>query len=204
MAFLVEDGTGLEDANAYISVAFFRSYHLDRGRTADIGTFSDTLVEQAIVRASDFIDKRFGRRFRGFRLGQDQGLEWPRLSAFDNDGYLFPEIPKQIERATAEYALITARDGELLPSPPLPSPSESVDDGSETDTESSSGILVSITEEVGPIRESKTFATVSELGSSRSLQGSLNNDFYIPEYPVADLWIEETLKSSMSRRLRRG
>lgn len=206
MAFQVEDGTGLEDANAYVSVAFFNSFHGDRGR--NVSSFSSTLKEQAIVRATDYLDKRFGRRFRGFRLNQAQNLEWPRLSAFDNDDFLFDAIPRQLQWACSEYALITLRDGELLPNPPLPAPSQDVDDGEQvtgTDTEVSSGIVTSISQRVGPIAESKTFANISAVHTGqRSLQSALVNGFWIPEYPVADLWIEELLKSSMSRVLRRG
>jgi hypothetical protein len=35
VAFIVEDGNSIEDANAYITVAFFRAHHRDRGRLTD-------------------------------------------------------------------------------------------------------------------------------------------------------------------------
>ena len=59
MAFTLETGSGLELANAYIDVTFFDDFHTDRGR--DISALNATIVETAIVRATDYIDKRFGR-----------------------------------------------------------------------------------------------------------------------------------------------
>lgn len=205
MAFEVETGDGSPTANAYISIAFFADYHTDRGRTVP---GSATAQQQAIVRATDYIDKRFGRRFRGYSQSQRQALEWPRIDAFDNDDFILDTIPKQLQWACAEYALITLRDGELLPNPPLPAPSQAVSDGTQasgTDTEVTSGLVTSISERVGPIAESKTFANLSAVRTGqRSSQSTLDDDFFIPEYPVADLWLEELINSSMSRRLRRG
>ncbi len=49
MTFVVEDGTGLANANAYIAVAFADSYFADRGiqKWADVTDAS--LKQQAIV-----------------------------------------------------------------------------------------------------------------------------------------------------------
>ena len=64
MAFLVETGTGTLGANAYISESYADAHHADRG-TTDWTNFTTPEKEQAIIRASDYIDKRFGRRFVG-------------------------------------------------------------------------------------------------------------------------------------------
>lgn len=116
MAFTVEDGTGVIDANAYITVAWADSYHSDRGHTAWTG--ADALKEQAIVRATDYIETRWGSRFKGSQEFLDplQPLQWPRLYAYDVNGLAYEGIPVLLKRATAEYAM-RALSASLLPDP---------------------------------------------------------------------------------------
>lgn len=189
MAF--DSTVGGSSANAYVPVSFCDTYHSDRGHSDWKG--SSGQKQQAIVRATDYVDKRFGRRFRGERENKDQALEWPRLNAFDNDNFLLEgttdEIPRQLQKAVAEYALralalIKGTDADLVP-----------DDASTT------GQVTSESVTVGPITESKTYAGA---GSSRSLQSGIVSDDGIPEYPAADLWIEELLRSGLTRRLARS
>jgi hypothetical protein len=106
MTFVVEDGTGRTDANAFISVAYFEAYCDARGH--NISAFSELQIEQGIVRASSYLSDSFhykGWRVRGRNssLGA-QALSWPRSYVEDGDGYSVPsdEVPDEIERATAE------------------------------------------------------------------------------------------------------
>ncbi len=69
MAFIIEDGTGIASANAYISVAEFKSYHADRG--TDVTSLATADVQQAVVKATDFIEQRWGDRFLGNREFKD-------------------------------------------------------------------------------------------------------------------------------------
>lgn len=97
----------------------FYQYHRDRGQvegTFDavdsakllsvlVGTktFTYENVAAAIVKATDYIDKRF--TFIGFRRYSNQPTSWPRWDAVDiNDRYL-KGIPLAVQQATAEYAL---------------------------------------------------------------------------------------------------
>ena len=208
--FLPEDGDGLQGANAYTDVAFVDDHHEGRGRT-DWAPVPTSTKEECIVRATDYIEYRFGRKFRGFRQGELQGLEWPRLSAFDNDHFLFNginSIPQQLRKATAEYALIAFRQGELSPNPPLPTGDEPLDGTAPTATESNSGIITAKRERVGPLEEETKFATSASVGTKqaggRVAQSIVNSDFYLPEYPRADAWIEELINNPNSRRLVRG
>ena len=73
MAFVVEDGTGLENANSFCSVAFADSYFSDRGIAAWTG--SNTVKEQALVRATDYISNRF--TFRRDPYSEEQALPFP-------------------------------------------------------------------------------------------------------------------------------
>jgi len=115
VAFVVQDPLIPTDtANAYISVQRFKDYHTERGNGY---TASDTEIEQAIVRATDYMDARW--TFAGYRLDEDtpQSTECPRAGVYDPvsswelDGY-----PEELEEACAEYAL-AALTASLYPSP---------------------------------------------------------------------------------------
>lgn len=213
MAFQVETGSGDAGANAYVSVAYFRTHHTDRGNSAN-ADFTDPDVQAGIIRASEYVDKRFGIRFVGLRKTKGQGLEWPRIDAFDADGYLLSgadDLPRNLEKAVAEYALRALINGVLAPDPILPVPKQDMTDSLGTrDTDVITGEVTRKRDRVGPLEEerwyeSRTKALTRNLGvGARAVQSSTLNDFNIPEYPEADLWLEELLRSSMSVRLTRG
>jgi len=214
MAFTEEDGTGISGANAYVSVTFVDTHHDDRGNTAWVD-FSTAEKQSAIIRATDYIDKRFGLRFRGVRSSKEQDLEWPRLSAFDADGFLLSgtdALPRQLTKATAEYALRTAICGVLAPDAPLPVPKQDLteSDCSLRADQEATGQITRKKEKVGPLEEETWYETTSQVlgrnlaAGATGVKSSLVNDFLIPEYPEADLWLEELLRSSMNVRLARG
>ncbi len=60
------------------------------------------------MRATDYIETRFGDRFKGLPEADDQALSFPR-TAFDG-------IPTLLKKATAEYAL-RALTSDLMPDP---------------------------------------------------------------------------------------
>lgn len=206
MAFTVEDGSGNSASNAYIAVQTFKDHHTDRGRA--YSAFSDSLIQQAIVKASDYVDKRFGRRFRGTRRQKDQGLEWPRLDAFDDDGFLMSgsdSIPRNLMKAVAEYALIVLRllDNELLPIPARPF--ATIDETTGTVTGGASGQVIRNREKVGPLETEQWYSDMAKTQSGAvGVKSSLVDDLHIPEYPRADLWLEELLRASMNMSLARG
>ena len=106
MALVVEDGTGKTDADAFISVAYFKAYADARGHS--YADYTDAQIEQAIIRSTDFLSDSF--TWEGFKrnergnLDGEQSLAWPRSWVEDRNGYSVPndEIPDEIERATAE------------------------------------------------------------------------------------------------------
>jgi hypothetical protein len=166
MAFTVETGTGLQTANAYITVQEFKDYHADRGN--DLGGASSGDIEKSIVKASDYIDRRWRGKFVGIRLRppNTQRMEWPRTNAFYLDGSNVLGVPIEIKEATAEYAL-RALSAELAPDP-------TYDDRNQR--------VQSKTERIGPISESTTYAA----GGAT---------FKFRKYPEADELLRELVRS---------
>lgn len=101
MAFTPEDGTGLAAANAYIDVAFFKSYHSDRGTIITSGAGD---IQSAVVRATDFMQARW--LFVGVKKEKTQALHWPAIDAYYRDGRLVDSttVPVEVKQACAEYA----------------------------------------------------------------------------------------------------
>lgn len=160
MAFTVEDGTGLADANAYISVDAFKEYHDDRG--GDYSSYSDEQIQQGIVRATDYIERRFGARFVGSRETATQSLSWPRQYAYYKDLREALLVPLPVQQATAEYGL-RALAATLAPDP---------------DYDGTNGKVVEREERAGPIVERYKFG-----------QGGVIYTFR--KYPLADAILSE-------------
>lgn len=112
MSLIMEDGTGVAGANAYISVADADAHHATRGITL-WATLSTAEKEQAIIRGADYIEGVYGSRFKGLRVAFDQAMSWPR-NGVQLDCYLYPsnEVPNAIVKANAEIAF-RAASGEL-------------------------------------------------------------------------------------------
>lgn len=109
MAFVVEDGTAKVDATSYITVNEADDYFADRGV---IGWTGEDLIKQAaLIRATDYIDGRFGQRFIGTKKTTVQALAWPRTDAADFED---TDIPVKLRFACCEYAL-RALTAELAP-----------------------------------------------------------------------------------------
>lgn len=200
MAFVVETGEGLESANAYATLAFVDSYHSDRGNTKWAG--SDTVKQQAIVRATDYVDKRFRLRFRGYKSKDLQALQWPRYNAVSDNGFWIQGIPELLKKAIAEYSLRALLLGVLAPDPKQLTPSQSNVEDVGNGAETNSGVVQEKQEEVGPIKERTIYASASSVKLNRPSQTV--SGLYLPEYPEADMLIEAILDPTNSNRLLRG
>lgn len=117
MALTKEDGTIVTDANSYADAADSIAYQTDRGRQAWLDATTE-VQEAALVRATDYIETRYGRRFVGEPLGDVQELAWPRqLAVYPRTGNPFPtdEVPEDVLNATILYAgEIIGPDGDDL------------------------------------------------------------------------------------------
>lgn len=67
MVFLVENGSGIQGANALVPVQYVLDYLTQRGRAAEFSG-SNGLREAAVVAATDYVEKVFGTRFVGTKL----------------------------------------------------------------------------------------------------------------------------------------
>lgn len=100
MTLIVEDGSQVEDANSYVTLAEFRSYAAARG--VDVPA-DDGEAEAMLVKAVDYLES-FAARFVGERVSRTQSLSWPRASV-TIEGFTWgpTEIPRQV--LSAQLAL---------------------------------------------------------------------------------------------------
>lgn len=118
MTLVVEDGTGKADAESYISVSDATAYHASRGNSAWAAIASDTVREQLLRKATDYMLYTYRGSWLGERKTDAQRLDWPRYSAWPEDRQTeLPddEVPQDIAQACAELALI-ANTTSLTPS----------------------------------------------------------------------------------------
>lgn len=125
---VVEDGTGLDTANSYVSIADADTYHELRGNAS----WTDATQDQkatALIHATEYLDMRWtfvgAVTFPGSPSDLAQALQWPRTDdefIIDSRGnqYGDDEIPFWIVNATLEYALAYLTTGRLLPDPTVP------------------------------------------------------------------------------------
>lgn len=102
MAITVEDGTGLSNADSYLSVANADTYHTNFGNSAWTGT---TAVKEAALRkATQYLDSTY--MWKGDISSTTQSLNFPRINIEDSQGRILDDtIPIKLKDATAELAL---------------------------------------------------------------------------------------------------
>jgi hypothetical protein len=119
MSLIIETGAGLVDAESYISVADATAYHAARGNAAWANLASDTVREQMLRRATDYMEAIYRPRWAGVRKLTAQALSWPRYNVPIKDVpitqyYPSDAVPAAVAHACAELAL-RAIKGELAP-----------------------------------------------------------------------------------------
>jgi len=197
------------DATAYIDVAFADQYHENLGN--DLwATLTEDEKKVNINRATAYVDQRFGLRFKGRKTSKIQALEWPRINAFDEDGFSLAgedDIPRQLEKAVAEYAIRAYQQKVLAPDPIPNVPSQQFDDNTDRPGQSASGIITQQSQKVGPVSTSTSYRDASQIEGgalSRGPQTNMVSSIYIPEYPMADMWLEELVESEVSTAMVRA
>jgi hypothetical protein len=117
MALTVEDGTGKADSESFVSVSDADTYHSNRGNT-DWASLATAAKEQALRKATDYMEQLYRLMWKGYRHTEAQALSWPRdevervdyaflnqSSFYDND-----VVPNEVKNACAELALRASAD----------------------------------------------------------------------------------------------
>ena len=147
MALIVEDGTGLETAESYLSVADADTYvskYVFATTTCDAAI--EAAKEKALRLATQYLDNEYKNRWKGDRTSEEQALAWPRAWAYDEDGYLVlsDELPQALKNACAEMAV------RALSVDPMVDLTDDCD-------------LKAIAVEVGPLKEKKEYQGASSV-----------------------------------------
>lgn len=119
MALNVETGAGSSTSDSYASLADAAEYASARGLTFAITGDDEALAEQALRRATTWLDGYTLSRLPGLRTNlRDQALQWPRVGVVDREGNAIEsdEIPTEIINACIEAAVREkASPGSLSP-----------------------------------------------------------------------------------------
>lgn len=99
----VEDGTGIEGADAYVEVADVDAYATNYGKTSWDG-LSNSVKELHIRRASQFADNKYP--LPGTPLKAEQGLFFP-VGELWVRGHRMTGVPRQMKDAVCELATIS-------------------------------------------------------------------------------------------------
>lgn len=104
----VEDGTGLLNADSYISVADATTYLTNFG-SGDAWADLDSATQEVLLRKSTRdLDTLFAGSYASKLLSTTQSLLWPRETFTDANGRQVSGLPKEIGYAVAELALINS------------------------------------------------------------------------------------------------
>ena len=103
MAFLAEDGTGLEGANSSVDLAFADAYFSERNKV-EWTNATPAAKQSSLIAASDYATLRWGNKLSGQKLTKEQGQVFPRLYCYDRDGFLAEGVPDVWKKAICEYA----------------------------------------------------------------------------------------------------
>lgn len=177
MALILEDGEA-SDANAYADRTIADAYFALRpSGNAVWDALTNDQKDDNLIAATQYIELRFGQRFKGTREEQGQPLSFPRQGFFDQRGDLIEGVPLELEQATAEYALQNSI-ADLVTVPAAAT---------------SEGVVVEQEDKVGPIETRTRFSSRS--GGTASGSGLVSGK-NIREYPIPDLLIEPLLRST--------
>lgn len=80
IVIVVEDGSGVADANSYVSLADVVKYAAQRG----IALTSDDVTAAMIIQAMDYLEAQ-ALLYQGYPATDTQSLQWPRQQVFFNN-----------------------------------------------------------------------------------------------------------------------
>ncbi len=110
MAFIVEDGTGLSNANSLVSVAYAKTYFAERAVTS-WDALDDEIVQASLIKGTDYFELRWSTLFAGTLYKDTQSLSFPRpefgepiYDLIDSTLIVGYTTPDKILKAICEYA----------------------------------------------------------------------------------------------------
>ena len=115
-AFEVETGSASETSNSYASVAQGDSYYTALGSVYWIDA-TEAEKQQALRRATAFIDDKLRGRWKGQAYDENQSLAWPRSYVYNAEGFLidWDAVPILLIQSTLEIAELHLGGIDLAP-----------------------------------------------------------------------------------------
>lgn len=103
---IVEDGSGVANANSYVSLEQQKQYALSRGLTLPD---TDEAIESLMHQAVDYL--QYNYQYKGEKTYPDAELEFPRTGI---KGYASDQIPTRVKNAQMQLATL-AYTNDLAP-----------------------------------------------------------------------------------------
>ncbi len=91
MTIIVEDGSGIPNANSYVSLVDARGILNPLGQDLNA---NDITAEQEILNGMNYIES-FSERYQGIKTNSDQLLQWPRLGVLIYDNQIDSNVIPQ-------------------------------------------------------------------------------------------------------------
>lgn len=113
---IVEDGTGLANANSYVTLAEADAYFTSIGELGWAGT--DDFKNQNLINATAAIDATYGPRYISYLRDEvTQSLLWPREQIWDRHSRRIDNgaLPNSLKNAQMEMALLAQNGVDLYP-----------------------------------------------------------------------------------------
>lgn len=107
MSLIIEDGTGLDNSESYVSVADATTYHTNFGND-DWANLDATTQEIYLRKATRDLDAIYGKSYLSTMLTTTQALLWPRKTYTNFFGVSVSGVPVVLKNAVAEMALLNA------------------------------------------------------------------------------------------------
>ena len=108
MSLIVEDGSGIDGAESYVSVADATTYFTAYKSSTDAATWTGSATadqERALRLAAQFMLATYRQRWIGTRANISQSLDWPRYSAWVDENLIDSTVvPTEVQQAQCELA----------------------------------------------------------------------------------------------------
>lgn len=105
VTLIVEDGSGLPNANSYCDLDYALEYCTMKGYS-NWHSLSENEQKVFLIRGTDFVDNFFN--WKGRRCKSSQSMAFPRVEIYDDDRYEVRGIPDKLKKACIEAAFLNS------------------------------------------------------------------------------------------------